>query len=208
MIRKHIAILLGVLGVVMMLSRSAPAIMVQPLSTPELTQDAQIIFVGTCLSRTIIPDRLPKTQYEFSITTLLKDDRPKVTPEQEVLKAGASFGFRQWGDEKAPVSQRMSRLDHKPEVSKYEPGKTYLLFLSAENAMGLRYAVGVGQGAFTISQDANGNQVVKNSYNNIGLTPTSGAAGKGKSVGPLVPAGPLRLDDMISTVRKATGVAP
>lgn len=174
------------------------ATQILPRTAVELSNGAELIFVGTCLSREFKPGNIPYTEYTIKIENAIKGD----------LQPGSTFTFRQWGA--APGMARAGipapRLVGMPT---YELGQTYMLFLGPKNKADLRFPVGGGQGVFRVTKSA-GSSTVKNELDNRFLYPVAAPpkGREGKSVRPVGPVGgALDLNDLIQTVRKI-GVQP
>jgi hypothetical protein len=172
------------------------ATQILPMTAEELSKNAELVFVGTCLSREFRPGNIPATEYTFKIENAVKGG----------LQTGTLITFRQWGG--APTATRPDipapRLVGMPV---YEPGQSYTLFLGAESQAGLRFPVGGGQGVFRVTKSG-GSTSVKNELDNRFLYPSAAAAknAAGKSVRPAGPAGgEVNLNDLIQTVRKTGG---
>lgn len=124
---------------------------VQSRNLAELTSDARIILSGRVLS----VRSEPHPQYTGLMTVV-------VTVEPlEVLK----------GQVPAPFSFRQYVLDERDAESKlnYKVGEEVLLMLTGASSAGLSSPAGLGQGRFRIQVDAQGNRVLVNEFQNMGL---------------------------------------
>ncbi len=173
-----------------------PALSTQilPMTADDLSRNAELVFVGTCLSREFKAGNIPFTEYTFKIEDAVKGG----------LQTGAIFTLRQWGA--APAATRPGipapRLVGMPV---YSPGQSYTLFLGPESQAGLRFPVGGGQGVFRVTKSY-GTSSVKNEVDNRFLYPSTAPVKTGKSVRPAGPAGgEINLNDLIQTVRKSGG---
>lgn len=192
--RRWLIILVIVLGV----QTGGWATQVLPQSSEDLTQKADLIFVGTCLTRTVKDATPVHTEYTFKIET----------PVKGALQAGEVFTLRQWGglpNTATPKGLTGPRLLGMPS---YDPGQSYMLFLGQPTQAGFRVPVGLGQGVFHVTKSADGATVVQNEMGNRFLFPAEAApvVKSGKAVQPPArAAGPLRLNDFIQTIQKSRG---
>ncbi len=121
-----------------------------PLNLEEITQSADRIFAGKCISITEIEDdpesKLPVIEYKFKIDESFKG-----------LKGKDEITFKQW----KPTTRE----------SNYDVGKSYVLFLFPNSERGLTSPVGFLQGQFEIESSGfiRKNKVVKNKAGNKGL---------------------------------------
>lgn len=174
------------------------ATQVLPQSADDLSQKADVIFVGTCLTRTVKEGPPVHTEYTFKIETPVKGN----------VQAGAPFTVRQWGGLPGSASSVKLSGPRLLGMPTYEPGQNYMLFLGPESAAGFRVPVGLGQGVFHVVKSADGSTVVQNEMGNRFLFPSEAApvVKPGKAVQPPArAAGPLRLNDFIQTIRKSEG---
>lgn len=172
------------------------ATQILPMTADDLAKNADLVFVGTCLSRTAPAGTPPHTEYIFKIENAIKGG----------LEKAATVTLRQWGGT-SDATTRVPRLLGMPD---YVPGQSYMLYLGAETSAGLRAPVGLGQGVFKVMKRADGTVVVENEWGNRFLFPASGEAPvptKGKAVGPVRSADHLRLNDLIQSVRKTEGAS-
>lgn len=178
-------ILMMVMGVI----TEGGATQILPQTSDELSQKADLIFVGTCLTREVKAGPPTHTEYTFKIET----------PVKGKLHAGETLTLRQWGGLPGAFVKG-PRLIGMPS---YEPGQMYMLFLGATSQAGFRTPVGLGQGVFRVQKAADGTTVVLNELGNRFLFPAEPAAKSGKAVQhPSHPPGPLPLNDFIQTIRK------
>ena len=192
--RRWLIILVIVLGV----QTGGWATQVLPQTSEDLAQKADLIFVGTCVTRSVKEGPPVHTEYTFKIETPVKGS----------LQAGSVLTVRQWGGLPGGVSSAKLSGPRLVGMPTYEPGQSYMLFLGPESAAGFRAPVGLGQGVFRVVKSAEGSTVVQNEMGNRFLFPSEAApvAKSGKAVQPSArAAGPLRLNDFIQTIRKAEG---
>lgn len=174
------------------------ATQILPMTAEELSKDAELVFVGTCLSREVKAGPPVGTEYTFKIETVVKG----------ALQTGSVLTFRQWGalpGTTLPGGVSAPKLLGMPV---YEVGRKLLLFLGPQSSRGFRSPVGLGQGVFALMQAEDGSTIIQNEMGNRFLFPTGvvGGVTKGKSLGTSAPpAGPLRLNDFLKTVRNAGG---
>lgn len=173
------------------------ATQILPMDEAQLTNSADVIFVGTCLTREVKVGPPVATEYTFKIETAVKG-----VPQTE-----PTFTFRQWGTLPGTTLPKGLSAPRLLGMPTYEPGTKYLLFLGPESSVGFRSPVGLGQGVFTVTQAADGSALIQNEMGNRFLFPIESLGPKkGKAVGPSAPsAGPLHLDDFLKTVRKTGG---
>lgn len=176
----------------------ADATQILPMTADDLSKNAELVFVGTCLSREFKAGNIPYTEYTFKIENAVKGN----------LVAGAAFNLRQFGA--APGTTRPGvpapRLIGMPV---YDPGQSYMVFLGPENQAGLRFPVGGGQGVFRVTKSG-GSTSVKNDLDNRFLYPSAASStaksAAGKSIPPAGPVGgEINLNELIQTVRKTGG---
>lgn len=195
--KRWIVVVVGVLSLIYV--RGASATQLLPLTADDLSLKADVVFVGTCLTRTPKEGPLVHTEYTFKIDTVVKGTQ----------QPGSSFTFRQWGSLPGATKSQFAgpRLLGMPS---YEPGQSYMLFLGGETSEGFRAPVGLGQGVFRVMKAADGSTIVQNELGNRFLYPSDVAPSisKGKAVAtPSHPSGPLHLNDFIQSLRKP-GVQP
>lgn len=124
---------------------------VQHRNLAELTHDARTILSGRVLS----VRSEPHPQYTNMMTVV-------VTLEViEVLKGhlSALFSFRQYVLDERDAQEKL----------KYKVGEEVFLMLTGESAAGLSSPAGMDQGRFRIQMDAQGNRMLVNGYQNMGL---------------------------------------
>jgi hypothetical protein len=162
----------------------------QPLD--ELVQEAERVFVGTCVDArdgAVLPPGgghpIPYAEYTFEVRDVLKG------------RVGTRVTIRQFGTRTPrPTSDgRHAVVSRVPGMPQYEPGQEVLLLLTGDSGLGLTSPVGLGQGAFRVAAAA-GKRVAVNAFDNRGLF-------RGMSVA-APPGGPsLRADEaaLLSTVK-------
>lgn len=174
------------------------ATQVLPKSADDLAHDADVVFVGTCLTRDVKAGPPVATEYTFKIETAVKGP----------VQAGSTFTFRQWGALPGTVLPKGLSAPRLLGLPNYEVGRKVMLFLGPVSSAGFRTPIGLGQGVFTVLQAEDGSTIIQNEMGNRFLFPTesgSGATGP-KAVGaPPRPAGQLHLNDFLQTIRKAGG---
>lgn len=124
---------------------------VQQRNLAELTSDARTILSGRVLS----VRSEPHPQYTGMMTVV-------VTLEViEVLKGQvpAPFSFRQYVMDQRDVEEMLN----------YKVGQEVFLMLTGESSAGFSSPVGLDQGRFRVQMDAQGNRVLVNGYQNMGL---------------------------------------
>jgi hypothetical protein len=152
------------------------ALVVQPLAAStmlqldlaQLTDRAGRIFRGTVIGieQTMVEaggGELPAVAYTFRVDELFKGEADLVKGDAAMIEV------KMVGSIKAsvPVGDYV-RLDTFRDVPKLEMGSDYLLFMTAESAIGLSVSVGLGQGAFRVVSIDKVDYVV-NAFNNGGL---------------------------------------
>jgi hypothetical protein len=149
----------------------------------EMTQTADRVFLGRCTAvdettEFIAQGEMPVTHYTFEVERALKGDVPR------------SVTFTQLGHPAKRASKGTEITSHGQAVgpdtffhgmSEYRVGDRAVLFL-IPNYMGgkLTYPVGLYQGAFFVSRMPSGQDLARNSINNLGLftAPYNGTAMK------------------------------
>lgn len=170
------------------------ATMVISMNFDQLLASADRVFIGSC---TLVKEgktkkeRLPYTEYIFTVSEVLKG------------RAGKTITIRQLG---LLTPQRVDgnrvqvfRIQGMPT---YKPGQKMLLLLRSDSKLGLTSPIGLFQGAFSISVDAEGSQVAVNGSNNVNLF-------QGMENLPAIAAehrvGPVQLSLLIDLVRTRGG---
>jgi hypothetical protein len=174
------------------------ATQILPQTSDDLAQKADLIFVGTCLTRTVKEGPPVHTEYTFKIET----------PVKGTLQPGETFTVRQWGNLPGAAASTGIAGPRLLGMPSYEPGQSYMLFLGPQSQSGFRAPVGLGQGVFHVTKAADGSTVVQNEMGNRFLFPSNTApvVKPGKAVQPPASTvGPLRLNDFIQTIRKSGG---
>ena len=150
----------------------------------EMTATADRIFVGRCLAveetdEVIAQGRMPVTRYTFAVERAIKGKlarqitfRQLGHPAHRALGKGGELTMH--GDAVNP-----STFIH--GMSQYHVGDRMLLFLIPDYLGGtVTYPVGLYQGAFFVSAMPSGQELARNSINNLGLftAPYNGTAMK------------------------------
>jgi hypothetical protein len=139
----------------------------------EMTATADRIFVGRCLAveqdeETIAQGEMPVTRYTFQVERAIKGKLPRqLTFRQLGHPAQRALGK---GDQVTMHGEAVSRSTFIHGMSEYHTGDRMLLFLIPNYLGGkVTYPVGLYQGAFLVSQMPSGEQLARNSINNLGL---------------------------------------
>ncbi len=182
---------------------SAAAMTILPLDLPELTGQAERIFVGRVLRVESGRDAhgLPAVWTTFAVAQQLKG----IGADHVTLKQlGASL------DTGAEV------LPH-PALPRYRPGESVVLFVHPASVLGFTSPVGLGQGCFRVHGDDDA-PVVANDVGNRNLAAATGAPGAGtqpqaRSAAPPPQAGApplaaLPLDVLLARVRGLVATSP
>ena len=138
----------------------------------DMEATADRIFLGRCVNveettEYIAQGMMPVTHYTFEVERAFKG------------RVNKKYKFTQLGHPSRPLFKESGITMHGQAVkpgefihgmSEYEVGDRLLLFL-IPNYLGdqVTYPVGLYQGAFFVSQITSGNELVRNSINNIGL---------------------------------------
>lgn len=133
--------------------------MVLPLDLPQMTRQAEKIFVGRCQESAVELDEngIPATYVRFQVLQPLKG-----------VSEGETVLIKQYGVLKEPLQVREGEKAIVPLKSislspkGYRPGEEYLLFFYPESILGFTSPVGAGQGKFEILTDKQGLKVVQN----------------------------------------------
>jgi hypothetical protein len=157
--------------------------MVLRFNLEEMTQTADRVFLGRCTAvdettEFIAEGNMPVTKYTFEVERALKGSVPReITFTQlghPAKRAGKNSGIVSHGQEVGPDT-----FFH--GMSEYRVGDRAVLFL-IPNYMGgkVTYPVGLYQGAFFVSRMPSGQELARNSINNLGLftAPYNGTAMK------------------------------
>jgi len=148
----------------------------------EMTQTADRIFIGRCVGAVeteelIAKGMMPVTRYTFDVERVIKGRLPR------------RITFQQLGH---PPHRSLSKTGDvtthgqavKPDtfihgMSEYQIGERFVLFLIPDYMDGkVTYPVGLYQGAFQVSRMPSGQELARNSINNLGLfsAPYNGTA--------------------------------
>src|SRR5262245_50995609 len=139
----------------------------------EMTTTANRIFVGRCLAveeneEMIAQGMMPVTRYTFEVDRAIKGKLPR------------QIAFRQLGHPPHRALGKGGEMTMHGQVvtpgafihgmSAYHVGERVLLFLIPNYLGGkVTYPVGLYQGAFFVSRMPSGQELVRNSINNLGL---------------------------------------
>ncbi len=196
--QKNLIILMRViiLGVTLLASFSAQAVMVLPLNVTQMTQQAGKIFIGRCNESFISLDEnnMPSTLVRFSVISGFKG----VVDGEQVL-------VKQFGVMKQPLEVSEGENVIVPAKSMsvapqdYEVGQEYLLFFYPESQLGFTSPVGAGQGKFQILENSHGEKSVMNPFENKFLKEFVRKKGR---------EGPIKLQDMTETLERLVLDAP
>ena len=157
---------------VLILAAQVQATMMLQMNLEEMTGRADKIFRGTVISvqqGTIEAGgaELPAVTYRFRIDELFKGEATQVKGDKAVME------IRMIGSLVHAKPDENGNLKFSPfrDVPRLNEGGDYLLFTTAESAIGLSVTVGLGQGAFKVSpvDGADGEYQVVNEFNNAGL---------------------------------------
>jgi len=143
-----------------LLSVRAEAMMVIPLNLEGLTQMADRIFLGTVVS---VDNRFDGEGRWCQLITF---------DVQESFKGdlGTTVTIKQVNLNPLELSDGTVILSTVFRgVPQFEEGETVLVFLNGDSSIGFTTAVGLGQGAFRVKQNAFGHQMLVNDFNNAGL---------------------------------------
>ena len=142
------------------------------LDLADLTERADKIFRGTVTDvrqGTIEAGggELPIVTYRLNVDELIKGDATEISGGQSVVE------IRMVGSLVPPKADENGNLKLSifRDVPKLDMGGEYVLFTTAESAVGLSVTVGLGQGAFKVSpvDGVDGQYLVVNEFNNAGL---------------------------------------
>lgn len=168
-----------------------------PLDLPELTGQAERIFVGRV--ETVASGRdqsgLPAVWTTFAVEQPLKGWPGAAAPHHVTLKQlGTGFG----GADAAVVPHSA--------LPRYRAGESVVLFVHPDSALGFTSPVGLGQGCFRIGEH-DGVRTVENDVGNRNLSSTATAAqarGNAAATRPS-PATPLPLATLLARVHALVG---
>jgi hypothetical protein len=148
----------------------------------EMTATADRIFVGRCLAveetdEVIAQGHMPVTRYTFAVERAIKGKLARqVTFRQLGHPAHRALGK---GSELTMHGEAVSPSTFIHGMSQYHVGDRLLLFLIPDYLGGkVTYPVGLYQGAFFVSAMPSGQELARNSINNLGLftAPYNGTA--------------------------------
>jgi hypothetical protein len=139
----------------------------------EMTATADRIFVGRCLAveetvEVIAQGKMPVTRYTFEVERAIKGKLPRqITFRQLGHPAHRALGK---SGEMTMHGQAVTPSAFIHGMSAYRVGDRMLLFLIPDYLGGkVTYPVGLYQGAFFISRMPSGQELARNSINNLGL---------------------------------------
>ncbi len=181
----------------------ASAFLVLQLDLQQMTELAERVFVGRCISATEGVDRngRPVVYVSYEVTETLKGARPVGTPAERIT-------FKQI---------RMTTTTSVSELPHYEVGEESIVFLSGESDIGLTAPVGLMQGKFRVVTDSAGEKKVLNGHGNRGLlqglkkNKTVKLMALSKKESRLISSGSTDIpyDDFVSLVKRFTnGASP
>lgn len=185
------AILLLTALVAALVVRPAGAMTVLPLDLDALTAGAGTIFVGrvTRVDPGVDERGIAAVWTTFAVEQTLKG------------AAGPTLTLKQLGTSGMP-----NGAGAYPNVPRFAPGESVMLFVHAPSALGFASPVGLGQGAFRI-RDHDGRRVVTNDVANRNLdVGASGPAPTGARA--LADTGDLPLDTLVARVRVLVDATP
>ncbi len=139
--------------VLVLLWPSGLAISVKTMNLVEMTERAEKVFHGQCLSREIVDDstNIPIVEYKFQVKQAIKG-----------VSNGQTVVFRQ-------VDGSEVGKPGIPGVPQYRVGQELVLFLRKESRRGLTSPVGLGQGTFLVHKNGRGNVEIMNLVGNRNL---------------------------------------
>ncbi len=161
---SRLAWVIGILAACLALTINAQATMIMPFSVEEMAQQADKIFVGTCLEvrRSLHAHRIPMLTVSFAVTEVLKGDIAKTLTFQQI----------------APISQGLVELTPKlrenrpvpilgpavslPGLPNYSSGQEMLVFLARPGKLGLTAPVGLFQGKMVVRATVAGKKFITN----------------------------------------------
>jgi hypothetical protein len=139
----------------------------------EMTATADRIFVGRCLAvdeieEMIAQGMMPVTRYTFEVERAVKGKLPgRITFRQLGHPAHRAFGK---GGEMTMHGDGVTSSTFIHGMIEYRVGDRVLLFLIPNYLGGkVTYPVGLYQGAFLVSRMPSGQELARNSINNLGL---------------------------------------
>ncbi|KAA3615976.1 MAG: hypothetical protein DWQ05_09425 [Calditrichaeota bacterium] len=159
MTMKHNTILIFLL-LIFIAAPSVCATEVTPRNAQELTQLAQRLFHGRCISvkEHFQPNSISYTEYTFEVLTPVKGVSQK------------TITFKQFGlINPVQLKNDLLFLGKVSGMPVYQKGKEYLLFLMGDSKLGLTSPAGLFQGSFNILNTGDGEKRALNSLGNKGL---------------------------------------
>ncbi|MDX9755237.1 MAG: hypothetical protein RBU29_14825 [bacterium] len=128
----------GLLTIVCLILATPPgwAVQLKPLSLPQLSQGAGIIFEGECVAIRTGQDAesgFIATWYTFNVLECLKG------------KTGETVTIKQYGGSDGKITV------HAP-ITSYQVGERVILFLYAQSKIGFTSCVGISQGKFAVRE--------------------------------------------------------
>lgn len=153
----------------LILAAQVHATILLQLNLEEMTGRADKIFRGTVIDvqhSTIEAGgaELPAVTYRVRVEELFKGQASEVKGDKAVMEI-RMIGSIKPGPANIDGNTKFSAFRDVPRLSK---GGDYLLFTTAESSIGLSTTVGLGQGAFKVS-DVEGELQAVNEFNNAGL---------------------------------------
>jgi hypothetical protein len=146
--------------------------MVLRFNLEEMTATADRVFLGRCIAveetqEMIAQGMMPITRYTFEVERAIKGRVKRVlTFRQEGHRARIATGKKR----EMTMHGRVVTPYTKHGSSEYNVGDRVVLFLIPDYLGGkVTYPVGLYQGAFRVSGMPSGQQLVRNSINNLGL---------------------------------------
>ncbi|MFB3903339.1 MAG: hypothetical protein ACE15E_07795 [Acidobacteriota bacterium] len=129
------------------------AVSVKTLNLVQMTERADRVFHGKCLSRQTVDENasIPIVEYRFLVKKAIKG-----------VADGETVVFRQVGGSE-------TGRPGIPGVPQYRVGEELVLFLRKESRRGLTSPVGLGQGAFLVKKNGTGRAEVMNFVGNRNL---------------------------------------
>ncbi|NND44079.1 MAG: hypothetical protein HKN58_02060 [Xanthomonadales bacterium] len=147
---------------------TASAAMVIKMGFGDLVGNADKIFRGTVMTSEPGTVAMGGSEFPTVVYTVRVDDALK--GDFGAGKAGAVIELTMLGNLKSETAsgsvQRLASLDINPIL---EVGGEYVLFTTAPSAAGLSTTVGLGQGLFSIFNNADGRDLATNGLNNHGM---------------------------------------
>jgi hypothetical protein len=184
----------GVALLLALATGSGHAMTLLPLDLPQLTGQAERIFVGRVEHVATGRDAngLPAVWTTFAVDEPLKGWQGAAPGHVTLKQLGASFGG-------APVVPHTA-------LPRYREGESVVLFVHPDSTLGFTSPVGLGQGCFRIGEH-DGVRTVENDVGNVNLSSTATAtqARGNAAAGGTQPSGPLTLATLVARVRALVG---